>query len=647
MSAAGFSKDAIEKLASAYANLPASKTTKVDAETQGAVADLEAVKNKVATMKGKTLTMKAPTAEARKQLEALGFKIKATKGKQVTITVPTGGQKRAVDALAAAIRALHDKSVSVTTTFYTRGSKQAVAPAHRDYGAQANGSILSFYADGGMRRENHVAQIAKKGSWRVWAEDEAGDEAYIPLNPAKRPRSRQIAAETVKRLGGQVAWFASGGIPGFTYTPTGTPVLGGPSDAKQRYDQEIEDLKKAWADLTKALADQKKAADNLRAAEKHLSSVRKGHHTATQLRSAQERVDKARSSKRATDKTVAKERADVYAADKELGLRRGAKAPTAFNLKAYETQLNESVADTERWRRSLTKIGQRGGKELQAMLEGMGEEGYALVNALAGASDKQFKSIVAKLQKTGDFAKATLADFTKQLGASTKESQQFAADLQKLAASGFGDLAQALAAQGDSSAMALAHEAAGNSKAASAANKSVTTAQSALTGDELMASLALLSTLRGAPGRGYADLIAAGLDVATIKSIVPKMAKQIGALPAANKDTFVRQWVQQGGKAMAAGGILSRPTMVLGGEAGVKESWIPWNGSARSRALLAKTAASMGYQLTPAGRYGGGGTSVAAVAREVTKQITVNLYGAKQTTAEQAMDVARHMSFVG
>ena len=647
MVAAGFSKDAIENLIGAFAKMPPSAATKVDAKTEGAMSDLEAVKAKVASMKGRTLTMKAPTSEARAQLEALGFKIKNTKGKQVVITVPTGGQKRAVDALAAAIRALHDKSVSVTTTFYTRGSKQAVAPAHRDYGAQANGSILSFYADGGMRRENHVAQIAKKGSWRVWAEDEAGDEAYIPLNPAKRPRSRQIAAETVKRLGGQVAWFASGGIPGFTYTPTGTPVLGGPSDAKQRYDQEIEDLKKAWADLTKALADQKKAAEGLRAAEKHLASVRKGHHTATQLRAAQERVDKAKSSKRATDKTVAKERADVYAADKELGLRRGAKAPTAFNLKAYETQLNESVADTERWRRSLTKIGQRGGKELQAMLEGMGEEGYALVNALAGASDRQFKSIVAKLQKTGDFAKATLADFTKQLGASTKESQQFAADLQKLAASGFGDLAQALAAQGDSSAMALAHEAAGNSKAASAANKSVTTAQSALTGDELMASLALLSTLRGAPGRGYADLIAAGLDVATIKSIVPKMAKQIGALPAANKDTFVRQWVQQGGKAMAAGGILSRPTMVLGGEAGVKESWIPWNGSARSRALLAKTAASMGYQLTPAGRYGGGGTSVAAVAREVTKQITVNLYGAKQTTAEQAMDVARHMSFVG
>jgi len=646
MLAKGFSKDAVDKLAAAYLKLPGSVSTKVDAKTQGAINDLEAVKQKVASTKGKTITMAAPTKEARAQLEALGFKIRDTKGKKVVITVPTGGQKRAVDALAAAIRALHDKSVAVTTTFYTRGSKSAVAPAHRDYGAQADGSILSFYADGGMR-ENHVAQIARKGSWRVWAEDEAGDEAYIPLNPAKRPRSRQIAAETVKRLGGAVQWFASGGIPGFTYTPTGQAMLGGPSDAKSRYDQEIEDLKKAWDDLNKALKEQKKAADNLKAAEKNLSSVRKHHHTAAQLRAAEERRDKAKSAKKSADKTVAKERSDVYAADKELGLKKGAKVPKAFNLKAYETQLDESVHDTEKWRKNLAKIGGRGGKELQAMLEGMGQGGYALVNALAGASDKQFKSITSKLQKTGELAKATLADFTKQLSGSTKESQQFAADLQKLAANGFGDLAQALAAQGDSAAMTLAHEAAGNSKSAASANKAVDKAQGTLTGEDLSNSLVLLSTLRGGTGRGFADLIAAGLDVATIKALVPKMTKQIGSLPAANKDTFVRQWVQQGGKPMAIGGILSRPTMVLGGEAGVPESWIPWNSSSRSRALLAKTASAMGYRLTPAGRYMSSSASAAAMAREVTRHIEVNLYGAKQSAAEQAHDIARVISFVG
>ncbi|WP_055527223.1 phage tail tape measure protein [Streptomyces graminilatus] len=644
MSALGFSKDAIDRLTGAYLRLPPVVPTKVEAKTTQAMKDLEAVKAKVASTKGRSFTMSALTKEARTALEDLGFKIKTTKGKKVTITVPTGAQKTAVDALAAAIRALQDKSVAVTTTFYTRGTKSKVAPAHRDYGAQADGSILSFYADGGVR-ENHVAQIARKGSWRVWAEDEAGDEAYIPLASNKRPRSRQIAAETVKRLGGSVQWFADGGIPGFTYAPTGRPVLGGPSDAKSRYDQEIEDLKKAWADLTKALADARKKTDALKDAERNLARVRKSKPTKRQLEAAQDRVADARKAKGTADAKVRQERADVYAADAELGLKKGAKAPRGFNLKAYETQLNESVAATETWRKNLSKIGQRGGKELQQLLEGMGEDGYALVNALAGASDKQFKSIVAKLEKTGDFAKATLKDFTSQLGSSTKESQKFAADLQKLAAAGFGDLAQALAAQGDASAMALASEAVGNSKAAAAANAQVGKAQSTLTGEDLANSLVLLSTLRGGPGRGYADLIAAGLDTATIKALVPKMTKQIGGLPEANKATFVRQWVAQGGKAMAAGGILNRPTMVLGGEARVPESWIPWNGSARSRALLAKTAAAMGYQMVPAGRYGGGGVSSAAVAREVSRQITVNLYGAKQSTAEQAHDIGRIIAF--
>jgi hypothetical protein len=326
----------------------------------------------------------------------------------------------------------------------------------------------------------------------------------------------------------------------------------------------------------------KKKADDLKAAEKNLSQVRHRHHTKAQLQAAENRVEKAQKAKKGADATVRKDRSAVNAADKELGLKKGAKAPKAFDLKAYQTQLDESVHDTEKWRKSLSKIGARGGKELKDMLEGMGEEGYALVNALAGASDKQFKSIVAKLEKTGELAKATLGDFTKQLLGSTKESQQFAADLQKLASQGFGDLAQALAAQGDSSAMTLAHQAAANGAQAAVANAAVGKAQNTLTGEDLSNSLVLLSTLRGGPNRGYADLIAAGLDTATIKALVPKMTAQIGSLPEANKSTFVRQWVAQGGKAMATGGILSRPTMVLGGEAGDRESWIPWNGSARS-----------------------------------------------------------------
>jgi hypothetical protein len=639
MSAVGFSKDAIEKLTAAYAQLPLSVTTKVDAKTEGAITDLEAVRNKVATTKGKTITVGALTKEGQQNLEDLGFKIKRTKGKQVVITVPTGSQQQNVNALAAAIRALHDKSITIRTLEIRehRAVYSTVGRPTKGEGGvskYASGGIVHMFPGGGPivgpgnGTSDSIPALVSNGEYVI-----------------KADAVRKYGVAMFNRLNAKR--FASGGLAGFTYAPTGKAVLGGPSDAKSRYDKEIEDLKKAWEDLNRALKEQKKAADSLKDAEKNLSKVRHGHHTAAQLRAAEERRDKAAKAKRSADAKVRKERADVNAADKELGLKKGAHAPKGFSLKAYETQLDESVHDTEKWRKNLAKIGGRGGKELQAMLEGMGQEGYALVNSLAGASDKQFKSIVSKLEKTGELAKATLKDFNKQLNASTTESKQFAEDLQKLAASGFGDLAQALAAQGDASAMTLAHEAAGNQKAAAGAERTVVKAQNTLSGEDLANSLTLLSTLRGGPNRGFADLISAGLDVATIRALVPKMTKQIGGLPEANKSTFVRQWVAQGGKAMATGGILSRPTMVLGGEAGDRESWIPWNGSARSRALLAKTAAGMGYQLVPAGRYGGGATSSSAIAREVTRQITVNLYGAKQSTAEQAADIARHMTFVG
>ncbi|MFG2269143.1 hypothetical protein ACGFNY_05135 [Streptomyces chartreusis] len=77
---------------------------------------------------------------------------------------------------------------------------------------RADGGILNFYANGGVRNESHVAQIAPAGSWRVWGEPETGGEAYIPLAPAKRSRSREVAEQTVGMLGGDVQWFAKGGV---------------------------------------------------------------------------------------------------------------------------------------------------------------------------------------------------------------------------------------------------------------------------------------------------------------------------------------------------------------------------------------------------------------------------------------------------
>jgi TP901 family phage tail tape measure protein len=572
MTAAGFSKDAIDQLIGAYAKLPPVVTTDVKAETAKTVSDLLGVQKLLRNTKGKSVTVSALTKAAETNLTSLGFKVTHMKDGKVQITIPTGPPTAAVSAIQNAVNNLQGKTIGigVLRTEYLTTVKKTVTAADVFNGVkQAHGSVLSFYADGGMR-ENHVAQIAPKGSWRVWAEDEAGDEAYIPLAPGKRARSRRIAAETVQRLGGQVQWFASGGLSGFSYTPTGAPVLGGPSDAKQRYDDLLGRLKDAWKEYQDALAERNK-------------------------------------------KAAAKALAEVKGLDAALGLKAGAPAPKGFSLAAYQKQLNGSLKATVTWRTNLAKIAKRGGEDVRNMLESMGEDGVTLVSALAGASNKQFKDITDKLMKTGEFAKATLADFTKQLGASTTESKQFAADLQKLAASGFGDLAQALAAQGDSAAMTLAHEAAaGGAKGAAAANAALAKGNAVLTGDDLMNALIVLSTLRGAPNRGYEDLIAAGLSADAVRQIVPRIMTQITSLPDQYKRRFLQQWNSGGTAAMARGGILTEPTTVLAAEAGDREAWIPINSSARSRRLLGATAAAMGYQLMPAARFAGGGTAPAA-----------------------------------
>lgn len=83
-------------------------------------------------------------------------------------------------------------------------------------GGQADGSVLSFYADGGINSQ-HVAQIAPAGAWRVWAEPETEGEAYIPFARSKRTRSVAILDQVAQRFGyslnnaSNVAKFADGG----------------------------------------------------------------------------------------------------------------------------------------------------------------------------------------------------------------------------------------------------------------------------------------------------------------------------------------------------------------------------------------------------------------------------------------------------
>ena len=164
----------------------------------------------------KRSVLEAYIADLEQKVAAAKVEIGSVHGKSVTITANTGPFRSSIGGLAG--RVLGTSYINVMM----RRVESNVQPKFNN----ANGSIMRFYADGGS--ENHVAQIAPAGSWRVWGEPETGGEAYIPLSPAKRGRSRAIAEETVDVLGGAVKWFAKGGTT--------------KSEAQAR--------KQAWSDLT-------------------------------------------------------------------------------------------------------------------------------------------------------------------------------------------------------------------------------------------------------------------------------------------------------------------------------------------------------------------------------------------------------------
>ena len=128
-----------------------------------------------------------------------------------------GLNRKEVDALIRSIGGLRPKTVTVGvvvkgSNVVLSGARVSVATASgraiRQTG-QANGGIIKAFASGG---EHHVAQVARPGDWRVWAEPETGGEAYIPLAQAKRPRSTAILHNVAKSFGYGLIPAASGTV---------------------------------------------------------------------------------------------------------------------------------------------------------------------------------------------------------------------------------------------------------------------------------------------------------------------------------------------------------------------------------------------------------------------------------------------------
>ncbi|MFH9425973.1 hypothetical protein [Streptomyces sp. NPDC017529] len=530
-------------------SVPAGKSVTIDAQVVAAVRDLEALKAKVAGTHGKTITMNVPTAEGRRQLELLGFKIQSTKGKTVTVAVPTGTPRSQVAAIQAAINSLRGKTVTNTVrTNYVQVGNPQTQFGGPDLYKNARGSVMDFYARGGIRRgrvqqfagggfasgdrpNQHVAQIAPAGSYRVWGERETQGEGYVPFRRSGRPRSRAITEEIVRRLGGDpssVQWNASGGV---------TRFAGGGMDFSY-------------------------------------SASSSGPYSLSSLISGSQ------------DKNG------------------------KFSLSTFAKKLQASDAALATWRKNLAAVASRAGQDVADALEDMGEDGIELTKKMATGSSSYINSMAKDLRNLANAAKASLGEYTSKMKQAVKNQNTFQADLAKLAAMGFGDLAGRLAKQNDQAAADLASQAARDRNKAAAANQAAKSANSTLDSEQVTQLVQIIAAISKST-TGIHDVAAAtGLGEDDIVAVATKARAQISSSLGSRAGRFLSDLGKaQKGLAYANGGI--RPG-IYGTRAGAVtfaepatggEAYIPLGANKRASAtrVLGDVAGRFGLGLQDAG----------------------------------------------
>ena len=151
------------------------------------------------------------------EIDALIGSLKGIEGTyRANIEIDSSAANATLDQLQGRLNSLNAEIVSSGPGGGRGAERAAVEERIENYddsgtGFEKDGGVLRFYGRGGM--ENHVAQIAKANTVRVWAEPETGGEAYIPLSPSKRGRSTDILAAVADEFGYALTRrFANGGI---------------------------------------------------------------------------------------------------------------------------------------------------------------------------------------------------------------------------------------------------------------------------------------------------------------------------------------------------------------------------------------------------------------------------------------------------
>ncbi|WP_327297778.1 phage tail tape measure protein [Streptomyces sp. NBC_01197] len=378
-----------------------------NAEWSGMLSLIVAVSQTKGTAAAAALTsalLSGNMAAVKNQLDAIGASVGRIPGsKNIAISVSK------------------PPSVNIPVYFAYKNAPYSPTGTHGPYAngyqglAEADGGVVSYYANGGVRKgtEQHIAQIARGGSWRVWGEDETQGEGYVPLAVSKRPRSRAITEEIVRRLGGDPAgieWNAQGGVTDWTYDPA-TGSLYSSSDAgdaghkTKKVKKRVKGKNGKWTtkvtevDYFDEGAVERKLKANSRANQvwaKDLSTVadRAGADVADALASMGEdgialTKKMARGSKKYVDEMA-----------KEL---RGLAAEAKASLTDYVRQLNKATGADDAFARNLATLAGKGYGDLAKQLAAQDDQA-AMELAAAAVKDNKKASAANSAAKRANTA---------------------------------------------------------------------------------------------------------------------------------------------------------------------------------------------------------------------------------------------------
>ncbi|MBD5829608.1 phage tail tape measure protein [Janibacter melonis] len=249
----GYSKPYAQELADAMGLIPRDVVAEVKAAgVQDSTAQVLKMKDSIELLSGKTVTVQEeganPSAGRVKKMDGAIFGLEGKTvtvteigttaagervvrfqgqvwkltGTTVTIDAETGGATASLNALQAKINAMNGRTVTMTTRYVVEGKSTTGGIPLADGGLVAPGGpgLVRAYANGGFDGSFRTAQPQVRpagGAGVLWAEEGAGPwEAFISGHPGKADRSKAIASDVVRMLGGQVSW-----------NPDSGPIAGG------------------------------------------------------------------------------------------------------------------------------------------------------------------------------------------------------------------------------------------------------------------------------------------------------------------------------------------------------------------------------------------------------------------------------------